>query len=89
MNKWLATGIAGAVAVAGLLSWVGSIAGDNARTKEKLETLERRVAEDRRTYQREQIEIKTDVKSIASDVQLILRKMDVIDSRRIDAERRR
>ena len=89
MNKWLATGIAGAVAVAGLLSWVGSIAGDNARTKEKLETLEKRVAEDRRTYQREQSEIKTDVKAIASDVQLILRKMDVIDSRRIDSERRR
>jgi uncharacterized protein HemX len=76
----LATAISLVVAVASIGgSWFvwGQQTG---RLTEKVETLEKRQAEDRATFRRDQGEIKNDVKEVKQDVQTILRKLDSMDA---------
>lgn len=76
------------VSVLAIGSYVVAIAGDNARTKEKVETIERRTEEDRVERRGDAREIKQDVKETKQDVQTILRKLDAIEASQKKAERR-
>jgi hypothetical protein len=83
----LTAGIAALVAAGSLLVWVGNLSGEQGAQKEKVEQLEKRLAEDREQQRRVTEEIKTDIKTIGADVQTILRKITAIEAVR-NAERR-
>ena len=70
-----------------ILTIVGALAGiyaanaaENASTKERLTTLEKRNDETRKEIKDVAHEIKGDVKEVKSDVQLILRKLDSMEA---------
>jgi Na+/glutamate symporter len=70
--------------IAGLIAgpfmvW-GTLNAEAGRQKEKIEQLEKRQAEDRSSFRRDQQEIKNDVKEVKQDVQTILRKLDSMDA---------
>lgn len=66
--------------VAGLLGVWGTLAADNARMKERVDQLERRVENERQDTKTDVKEIKSDVKATNENVQLILRKLDVMEA---------
>lgn len=66
--------------VAGLLGVWGTLAADNARMKERVDQLERRVENERQDTKADVKEIKSDVKATNENVQLILRKLDVMEA---------
>ena len=76
-----------AVALSGLLVWVGSIAGDNAKTKQRLETVEERQKEDRHETKQAVKEIQQDTKETKEVVNKILIKLEAQEQR--EAARRR
>lgn len=69
-------------------SYVVAIAGDNADTKRRVDTVEKRQSEDREMIRRDQQEIKQDVKDTKQDVQTILRKLDAIEAEQRAAAKR-
>ena len=70
--------------ILGMLGAVGAsyvtLASDNASTKERLATLEKRNDETRTEIKSVAHEIKGDVKEVKGDVQLILRKLDAMEA---------
>ena len=85
----LTAGIAALVAAGSLLVWVGNLSGEQGKQREKVEQLEKRLAEDREQQRMVTGEIKSDVKRIGTDVQLILRKLDVIEAQNESRSRAR
>ena len=81
MRAWLGTVLAIVVALAGVSTAWTNLAADNADTKRRLSTVEQRQEEDRRTQREEQREIKADVREVKGNVELILRKLDRMESR--------
>ena len=70
-----------AIASAGLLVWVGSIAGDNADTKRRLSVVEERQKEDRKDTKQAVKEIQQDVKETKENVNKILIKLEAQEQR--------
>jgi hypothetical protein len=65
---------------AGLLGVWGTLSADNARTKERVDQLEKRVDVERQDTKADVKEIKSDVRATNEAVQLILRKLDVMEA---------
>lgn len=57
-----------------------TLSADNARTTQRLDTLEKRNEETRKEIKEVAHEIKGDVKEVKQDVQLILRKLDSLEA---------
>ncbi len=76
--------LSNALTILGMLAGLGAVWGtlsaDNADTKRRVTTLEKRQAEDRAETKNDVREVKQDVKQIGSDVQIILRKLDAIEA---------
>ena len=66
--------------LAGLAGVWGTLSADNASVKQRVIELERRVENDKQETRADVKEIKTDVKSTNEAVQLILRKLDVMEA---------
>lgn len=80
----LALVISSLVAGGSLLTWVGSLASDNADVKRRVQTIEERQKEDRRELKADQKEIKSDVRETKETVNKILIKLEAIEQRRRD-----
>lgn len=79
------------IAAGGLLTWVGSIAADNADLKRRISTVEDRAKEDRKATRESIGEVKEHVKVIDQNVQIILqtvRSMEAVQRERARTERR-
>lgn len=61
-----------------MLVW-GNLNGENARTRERIDQIEKRVESERVDSKADVKEIKSDVKATNENVQLILRKLDVME----------
>ena len=68
------------VMAGGVAGTYAALASDNASTKERLATLEKRNDETRTEIKSVAHEIKWDVKEVKGDVQLILRKLDAMEA---------
>lgn len=67
--------------IAGPFAVWGTLNAEAGRTKEKVDQLERRQAEDRRSIKEDQHEIKRDVKETREAVQKILIKLEAQEAR--------
>lgn len=83
-NKNGRVSIPNALTIFGMLLGLGStwglLSAENARTKERIDQLEKRVDNDKQETRADVKEIKSDVRSTNEAVQLILRKLDVMEA---------
>ena len=71
------------IVMGGALAGVwADLAADNASTKRRIETLEDQRVVDRTEAKEERKEIKDSVRSVDGNVQLILRRLDVMEAQR-------
>ena len=65
-----------------------TVSADNADTKRRVDTVEKRTDEDRRDGKEDRKEIKQDVKDTKEIVQQIMRKLDALDAAQRERDRR-